>query len=50
MVFVKNGDGSWIMMKVDDLTSRMIYSSADIDQTLKESHQGFKKPVKKVSD
>ena len=48
VVFVKNREGSWIMMPTLDLTSKMIESSGDIEETTKESQEGFKKELEKV--
>lgn len=49
VVFVKNKEGNWIMMTVNDLNSKMISTSADIDQTIKESHEGFKRGLKPLT-
>lgn len=47
VVFVKNKEGNWILMTFQELTDKMIGSSEDIDQTIKESREGFNKGVKK---
>lgn len=46
VVFVKNREGNWIMMTIGDLTSKMIESSQDIKEPIKESQEGFKKESK----
>lgn len=43
VIFVKNREENWIIMTIDNLTSRMIESSEDIDKTIKESQESFKK-------
>lgn len=47
VVFVKNKEGNWILMTVQELTDKIIGSSEDIDETIKESMEGFNKGVKK---
>jgi antitoxin PrlF len=47
VVFVKNKEGNWILMTFQELTDKMIGSSEDIDETIKESREGFNKGVKK---
>lgn len=44
IIFVKNRDGNWIMMTTDELNSKMIESSSDINKN--ESEEGFKKELK----
>jgi AbrB family looped-hinge helix DNA binding protein len=46
VVFVKNREGNWIMMTIGELTSKMIESSGDIEETIKESQKDFKKESK----
>jgi AbrB family looped-hinge helix DNA binding protein len=46
VVFVKNREGNWIMMTIGDLTSKMIESSGDIEETIKKSQKDFKKESK----
>lgn len=46
VVFVKNREGNWIMITIGELTSKMIESSGDIEETIKESQEGFKKELK----
>ena len=46
VVFVKNREGNWIMMTIGELTSKMIDSSGDIKEPIKESQEGFKKELK----
>jgi len=43
VIFVKNGEGNWVIMTVDDLNSRMIESSSDITENIKDPHKNFKK-------
>jgi len=55
VVFVKNIHGNWEMMLIEDLTLKMIENSADIDETVKESQEGFKresrpKAIKEMSE
>ncbi len=42
VIFVKNSEGSWIIMTVEDLTSKMIESSTDVEKSIK-SHKEIKK-------
>lgn len=46
IVFVKNKEGSWVLMTVRDLTDRMIASSADMNETVEESRKSFKEGFK----
>ena len=54
VVFVKNSAGKWILMTVQELTSKMITASEDIDDTIKESrkglNKGFEKSLKSLED
>lgn len=50
VTFVKNREGDWIIMTMEDLTSKMIESSADIEETIKESQKGFRRESGRVSD
>ncbi len=43
VVFVKNEKGDWILMTVKELTDKMVKASEDIDETIKESREGFKR-------
>ena len=43
ILFVKNSEGNWIIMTVEDLTSKMIKSSSDIKNPNKKSSQEYKK-------
>ncbi len=43
VIFVKNREENWILMTIDDLNSKMIESSTDIEETIKKSQEGFKK-------
>lgn len=43
VVFIKEKDGNWVLMTVDELTNRMVESSNDIEETIDESRKGFKK-------
>lgn len=47
VVFVKEKDGKWVLMTVDELTDRMVESSKDIEETITESREGFKRGIKK---
>jgi len=47
VVFVKNKEDNWILLTVNQLTDRMIGSSEDIDETITESREGFKKGIEK---
>jgi AbrB family looped-hinge helix DNA binding protein len=47
VVFVKNRKGNWILMTVKELTDKMIKASADIEESIEESREGFEKGVKK---
>lgn len=47
VVFVKEMEGKWVLMTVDELTDRMVESSKDIEETISESREGFKKGVKR---
>ncbi|MGB9937863.1 MAG: AbrB/MazE/SpoVT family DNA-binding domain-containing protein [Methanobacterium sp.] len=44
VIFVKNREGNWIMMSVDELNSKMIETSLDIKKN--ESEEEFKKELK----
>ncbi len=47
VVFVKNRKGNWVLMRVKELTDKMIKASADIEESIEESREGFEKGVKK---
>jgi antitoxin PrlF len=47
IVFVKNREGKWVLMTVEELTSKMVETASDIEETIKESREGFKKGVKR---
>jgi len=47
VVFVKTKEGKWVLMTVEELTDQMVEASKDIEETIKESREGFKKGVKK---
>jgi antitoxin PrlF len=47
VVFVKNSEGSWVLMTVKELNDKMIKASSDIAETIKESKEGFKRGTKK---
>lgn len=47
VVFVKNREGNWVIMTVEELRDRMMEASKDIEETIKESREGFKKGVKR---
>lgn len=47
VVFVKEKDGKWVLMTVDELTDIMVESSKDIEETITESREGFKRGIKK---
>lgn len=47
VVFVKEKDGKWVLMTVDELTDIMVDSSNDIEETITESREGFKRGIKK---
>jgi AbrB family looped-hinge helix DNA binding protein len=47
VVFVKNRKGNWVLMTVKELTDKMIKASADIEESIEESREGFEKGVKK---
>ena len=43
VIFVKNSDDNWIIMTTDELNSKMIESSSDINENIKESKKEYKK-------
>jgi antitoxin PrlF len=45
--FVKDNKGKWILMTVEELTSKMLNASKDIEDTVTESRQSFKKGFEK---
>ena len=47
VVFVKNNKGMWILMTVEELTSKMLNASKDIEDTVTESRKSFKKGFEK---
>ena len=47
VVFVKNRKGNWVIMKVEELTDKMIKTSSDIDESIEELKKGFEKGTKK---
>lgn len=47
VVFVKDKDDRWVLMTVDDLADKIAKASEDIEETITESREGFKKGVKK---
>ena len=47
MVFVKDKEGKWVLMTVEELRDRMVEASKDIEETIIESREGFKRGVKK---
>ncbi|MBM4241078.1 MAG: AbrB/MazE/SpoVT family DNA-binding domain-containing protein [Euryarchaeota archaeon] len=47
VVFVKTKEGKWVLMTVEELTDQMVEASKDIEETIIESREGFKKGVKK---
>lgn len=47
VVFVKDREGKWILMTVEELRDRMVEASKDIEETITESREGFKRGVKK---
>jgi len=47
VVFVKEKEGKWVLMTVDELTDRMVESSKDIEETIVESRKGFEKGIKR---
>lgn len=46
VVFVKEKEGKWVLMTLDELTDRMVGTSKDIEETITESREGFKMGVK----
>ncbi|MEN4017548.1 MAG: AbrB/MazE/SpoVT family DNA-binding domain-containing protein [Methanobacterium sp.] len=42
VVFVKDREGKWILMTVEELRDRMVEASKDIEETITESREGFK--------
>ncbi len=50
VVFVKNREGNWVMMTVEELRDKMMEASKDIEKTIEESRKGFKKGVKRNLD
>ena len=42
VVFVKDPEKNWILMTVDNLTSKMLESSKDIEKTVTESREASK--------
>ena len=42
VVFVKTSEGKWVLMSVEELTNKMVEASGDIEDTIKESKEGFK--------
>jgi len=46
VVFVKTKEGKWVLMTVEELTDKMVEASKDIEETIKESREGFKRGVK----
>jgi len=42
ILFVKNNEGNWIIMTVEDLTSKMIKSSSDIEKSYKKEIEPIK--------
>ena len=46
VVFVKNSKGNWVIMKVEELTDKMIKTSSDIDESIEELKKGFEKGTK----
>jgi len=47
VVFVKEKEGKWVLMTVDELTDRMVESSKDTEETIVESRKGFEKGIKR---
>jgi len=47
VVFVKDKEGKWVLMTVEELRDRMVEASKDIEETIIESREGFKRGVKK---
>lgn len=47
VVFVKNREEKWVLMTVKELTDKMVEASEDIEETVIESREGFKKGSKK---
>lgn len=47
VVFVKDKEGNWVLMTVDELRDRMVEASEDIDKTISESKKGFQKGIDK---
>jgi antitoxin PrlF len=43
IVFVKDREGRWVLMTVDELRDKMLEASEDIDETIEESREGFKR-------
>jgi antitoxin PrlF len=48
VLFVKNKEGNWVIMTVQDLNSKMIKSSSDIKNPNKESPQEYKKEIETI--
>lgn len=47
VVFVKDSEGKWVLMSVEELTDKMVEASQDIEETINESREGFKKGAKR---
>jgi len=43
VVFVKNKDKNWVLMTLDGLTEKIVERSSDIEETITESREGFRK-------
>ena len=43
IVFVKDKTGNWVLMTVKELTDKMLQASSDIEETITESREGFKR-------
>ncbi|MGZ7050147.1 MAG: AbrB/MazE/SpoVT family DNA-binding domain-containing protein [Methanobacterium sp.] len=50
VLFVKSRAGNWIIMTVEDLNSKMIESSADIEEAIKKPQKDFKKESGRISE
>ena len=48
IIFVKNSEGNWIIMTIEDLTSKMIKSSSDIEKPYKNPPKEYKKEIETI--
>ncbi|HIH61883.1 MAG TPA: AbrB/MazE/SpoVT family DNA-binding domain-containing protein [Methanobacteriales archaeon] len=47
VVFIKDKEGKWRLMKFEKLAERIIESSKDIEKTVKESRKGFERGIRR---